>query len=211
MRSTCAAYHYLQEGLGLNAVVVLDGGVDGLFIGNEHDLGTPSMDAISILSAAELKNCLGIFAFTAFGTEGTAYSVRHSDALLRMAELIRSGRFLGTTAAAPGSPTGEQFRRAVKTIYDATEDIWHSNMVSSVIAAMQGAFGETAVTVKTQTDRIWVSALTLLYWFFDLEAVAQAKPYRHEVLDTESVGDVHAAIERARERLGVLERAHIPI
>lgn len=96
------AYAYLHETLHLDAVVVLDAGVDGLFIGNEHDLGTPAMDAVSILAAASLP-CTRIFGITAFGTEGRAQSVRHADALHRMAELVGRGACLGVSAALPAS------------------------------------------------------------------------------------------------------------
>jgi hypothetical protein len=50
-----------------------------------------------------------------------------------------------------------------------------------------------------------------LYWFFDLDAVARAKPYLNEVLETDCVMDVANAIERTRNRLGVLPRSDIPI
>ena len=58
---------------------------------------------------------------------------------------------------------------------------------------------------------MWISALTSLYWFFDLDAVAKAKPYRNEVLKTDNGTDVSDAIEKTRARLGVLPKADIPI
>ncbi|MHB2017847.1 MAG: DUF1152 domain-containing protein [Candidatus Xenobia bacterium] len=211
VRPLSAGYQYLQQTLDLNAVVVVDGGVDGLFIGDEFDMGSPSMDACSILSAASLSNCIGIFAFTAFGTEGTAYSVRHADALLRISELVARRGFLGVSAASLGTVEAQRFLSAVESVHSATREVWHSNMASSIAAAIRGRFGETAVTVKTEMNRVWVSPLTLLYWYFDLEAVAAAKPYREEVLQAETVGDVYLAIEKVRERLGVRARCDIPI
>ncbi len=32
--------------------MIVDGGVDGIFRGDEYDLGTPSMDSISIISSS---------------------------------------------------------------------------------------------------------------------------------------------------------------
>lgn len=58
---------------------------------------------------------------------------------------------------------------------------------------------------------VWVSPLTLLYWFFDLTPVAEAKPYLQEVLETDTVEEVAQAIKRTRELLGVMRRADIPI
>ena len=64
----------------------VDGGVDGLFLGHEFDMASPSMDVIS-LTAGSLLGCRGYFVTTAFGTEGREHSVRHHDVLQRMAEL----------------------------------------------------------------------------------------------------------------------------
>ena len=67
------------------------------------------------------------------------------------------------------------------------------------------------LTPWTEWAPVWVPPLTLLYWFFELTPVAEAKPYLQEVLETDSVQEVAGAIERARERMGVMRRADIPI
>ncbi len=87
----------------------------------------------------------------------------------------------------------------------------HSVIAGSVVEALKGRFGFSRFNAKTQTAPVWLSALTSLYWFFDLDAVARAKPYLSEVLQTDTVTDVADAIERTRKRLGVLPRADIPI
>lgn len=211
VRPLAQAYEYLRATLRLDAVVVLDGGVDGLFLGDEFDLGTPSMDAVSILAASKLTDCRLVYAFTAFGTEGRSYAVRHADALRRIAELVRAGGMLGVCAALPGSGPGDGFLHALEFIHSNMPAVHQSIMASSIARAMKGAFGETRLTVKTEEAPVWVSALTLLYWFFDLRKVAEAKPYLGEVLDTDRVEDVAEAIQRTRDRLGVRPRSDIPI
>lgn len=211
VRPVAEAYAHLRSALDLDAVLVLDGGVDGLFRGDEWELATPSMDAVSILAAASLSDCAGVYAFTAFGTEGRAYEVRHADALERMADLTGGGALLGCAAAAPGSAAGSSFRDALDAVHFALPDVRRSIIACSIAAAMDGAFGETVVTSKTAESPVWVSPLTLLYWFFDLAAVAAAKPYRDEVLGTDRVQDVADAIQRFRDGAPRPVRRDIPI
>jgi len=169
------------------------------------------MDAISILAASIIDGWTKVYAFTAFGTEGSESRVRHSDALLRISELTAQGSLLGVTALTTRSQTGLSFIKAVEFANRHLPLDKHSVIAGSIMEALKGKFGFCSFNVKTQTSPVWISALTFLYWFFDLEAVAMAKPYRKEVLDTNTVMDVANAIERTRNRLGVLPRSDIPI
>lgn len=197
--------------LSIETVIVVDGGVDGLFIGNEYDLGTPSMDAITIISTWKQRKCQKYYAFTAFGTEGPAYKIRHADVLKRVAELVRTDAALGVSALLKGSEEGKRFIEAVDHVHSEVNPIWHSIIASSVVAAMNGSFGEMNLTPRTDWAPVWVSPLTNLYWFFLLDPIAVAKPYLQDVLETDDVPAVAAAIERTRELLGIVEKNDIPI
>lgn len=211
VRPLAQAFATLAEELGLEAVIICDAGVDGLFQGNEHDLGTPTTDAVSILAAYKQKQLATYYVFTAFGTEGRNHEVRHCDALLRIAQLVPTGGLLGVSALLPQQQEGKHFLDALDTIHRATAPHWHSNMASSIAAALQGLFGHQELTVKNTEAPIWVSPLTLLYWFFSLDQIAEAKPYLLEVLETDTPQEVARAIEATRRRLGILPRLDIPI
>ena len=210
-RPVAEAYQYLAEHLQLDAVCLVDGGVDGLFIGDEHDCSTPSMDAISIVAANTLTSCKRFFTITAFGTEGAAYSVRHADVLYRISEQIYKGGMLGVSATLSSTHVGKQFLKAVETINEDFPNLWHSIIVSSIVSAMKGHFGERNLTPRTDWAPVWVSPLTLLCWYFDLKSVAEAKPNRDEVLQTETVAEVVEIFEETRKRLGKRARTDIPI
>ena len=205
------AFAYLARELALDAIVLTDGGVDGLFLGHEHDTGTPSMDAITILSAAAAPVAHKFFIASAFGTEGTAYSVRHADVLERMAELTRQDAFLGVAALVRNSDVGRHFEQAVEAVHACFSKTFHSIIVSSILAGMHGRFGEVNLTPRTDWHPIWISPLQTLYWAFLLDPIAAAKPYRAEVMESETVEEVAEAIERARDRIGVGPRTVIPI
>lgn len=211
VRPLAEIFRYLKAQLNLNAIVVLDGGVDGLFIGNEFDLATPSMDAVSIIAASLLDDMTKIYSFTAFGTEGAESSVRHADALLRIAEQSAAGNLLGVSALTGQSQAGQALIKLVAYVNQRMPAEKHSVITGSIVQALKGSFGFTSYSVKTQTSPVWISPLTSLYWFLNLDSVASAKPYRKEVLDTDKISDVADAIERTRKRLGVLPRTDIPI
>jgi hypothetical protein len=211
VRPLANIFRYLQDVLHFDALVILDGGVDGLFIGNEFDLATPSMDAISVIAGSLVECQTKIHGFTAFGTEGAEGSVRHADALLRISELARDDAFIGVSAVTKSTTVGKQFLELLRFANAALPAEKHSVIAGSIVEAMRGAFGLTSFNVKTQTNAVWISPLTSLYWFFELDAVAQRKPFLREVVETDNVMDVANAFERAREKLGVLPRTDIPI
>ena len=204
-------FRYLQKERQITAVVVVDAGVDALFWGNEPDLGTPEPDAASLLAAYAAPDWQRIFAFTAFGSEGAGYSVRHADALMRVSQLIQVDALLGVSPLLRNCPEGELFVRAAQFIHDQMESHWHSKMVSSLLSAMGGEFGPITLSQKEGQLPTWISPLTLLYWFLRLEPVAEAKPYLREALRSETVHDLNRAIDEVRERLEPLPDSNIPI
>jgi hypothetical protein len=210
VKPTLEAYRYLRSELTFDTLVLVDGGVDGLFLGNEYDIASPSMDAISLTAGCMLE-CPGFFVSTAFGTEGRDNSVRHYDVLKRMAELVARRAFHGVSALLPGHPVGDGFLDALGFIHRHLKPSQHSVIASSIRSAMQGDFGDVEVCLKAQGAPVWVSPLTLLYWFFDLERVAKAKPFYHEIADSQTVLEVAEAIQRFRDLVGAGPRQDIPI
>lgn len=202
-------FGYLGQQLRLNALVVVDGGVDALFWGNEHDQATPTIDAISVLAAYQQRSLRRYFAMTAFGTEGTEHSVRHYDVLEHMARLEPA--LLGVSALLRGSHAGDQFLKALEYLFARMEPHWHSNMAASIAAAMRGTFGYASPTIKTQTSPLWISILQQLYWFYELDPIAEAKPYLEEGLATAGVDELHELIQRVREAGPVAPWRDIPI
>lgn len=204
-------FQYLNEKLNLQSIVVVDGGVDGLFVGDEFELGTPETDTASILAAYAQKDLQRVIAFCAFGTEGTNYEVRHADALQRMSELIAKGACLGVSAVLPQAKEGRLFQEAVSYIHGQMGAEWNSHMAGSIVAAMEGRFGEQKLTHRCQAHPIWVSPLTLLYWFFDLPSLAEVRPYLQRAMQSDSVGQLHEMIQEYRHSQPAAERRDIPI
>ena len=208
---TTASYDYLIERLGIQTVICIDGGVDGLFRGDEFDLATPSMDSISVMAASLCRARRRIYACTAFGTEGAEGKVSHAQALARMADLIRAGAMLGVGTTIRQSEVGREFLDAVQTIFRWTPPLRRSIVVGTLQAAAEGAFGPTVVNEKTRDRPPWVSPLTSLVWYFEAEAVARLKLFYDRCLGSTTVQDVADAVESARGRTAIQPYEPIPI
>lgn len=211
LADTLASYRYLVEQLEIDVVICVDGGVDGLFRGDEADLGTPSMDAVSVFATHLCGAPMRIYASVGFGTEGAEGTVSHAQALRRMSELVACDAARGVGLIQRDVPAGRDFLDAVDFVFARMQPVRRSIMVSSLVAAVRGEFGRCVVHPKTVERPPWISPLTALVWYFDADAVARAKPYYREALHTRSVGDMADLIQATRDRLGVQGRETIPI
>lgn len=211
LAETLKSYRYLVEQLAINVVVCVDGGIDGLFRGDETDLGTPSMDTVSIFATHLCGAPIRTYASVGFGTEGAEGSVSHAQGLRRMAELVANDAALGVGFIQRNTPSGHGFLDAVEFVFARMPPVRRSIMVSSLVAAVRGEFGHRVVHPKTVERPPWVSPLTALVWYFDADAVARAKPYYHDALRTETVSDMADLIDSTRNRLGIQPHEAIPI
>ena len=133
------------------------------------------------------------------------------DALIRVSELIQKGAFLGVCAPKPREAEAEQFVDVLDYIHASMDPSKHSIMAGSIKCALEGGFGFKEINVKTKGAPIWISVLTLFYWFFDLDSVASTKPIYDAVLETEHVLEVADAFEKVRVHGAIRPREDIPI
>ncbi|WP_177198131.1 DUF1152 domain-containing protein [Nitrosomonas communis] len=208
---TAEAYQHLVQKLSIDTVICVDGGIDGLFRGDETDLGTPSMDSISVLATHLSGADRRYYATTAFGVEGAEGKVSHAQALRRMSELIAQDAHLGVGTVIRSTPTGKAFVSLVEYLFNQMPPQGKSTMASSLLAAMNGAFGRTPVNYKTDYQPPWLSPLTTLFWYFQADDVARMKLFYNEVLQTTTVTEVNAAIEQIHGKTGPLPFESIPI
>ena len=204
------AYNLLHRKLNLDACLLIDGGIDGIFRGDEYGLGTPSMDSISMIAANLSDIPLKHYAFTAFGSEGVNQEVCHSDALARTAELIQNNGYFGVSALVNVENETKLFVDACDFIFSKMPAHQHSNIVCSILSALRGDFGYVTVNEKTKIHPIWVSALTNMYWFFDLDKAARLKLFYDDAVHTSTVEEMASTIEKYRPNPKT-EQTRIPI
>lgn len=208
---TLESYNYLIKKYAIDTVICMDGGVDGIFRGDEFDLGTPSMDSISVISTSLSDAKSRIYACTAFGTEGAESQVSHAQALNRMSELMQQDAFLGVGTIRKNTESGAEFIDAVESIFQNLSPVRRSIIISTITASMRGIYGKVVVHEKTHCNPPWISPLTSLIWFFEADKVAQMKLFYNDAKNSTTVSDVASAIEKVRSQCAIQPFESIPI
>jgi hypothetical protein len=202
VRPLVRAYRALIERLGIDAIVLVDGGIDAVLRGDETSLGTPSEDLTSLAAATGLGvpvalACVGLSAELRDG-------IPHAQVFERFAELAREGAYLGASALVPGTAGCDAYVRAVESVFAGQATQKRSHVHKVITAAVRGEFGATA-------PHVWLSPLASMYWFFDALAVARGHRFLDGLRATDSIWEVAARVEAARDGLVIRERAGIPI
>lgn len=193
------AYKTIAKLHKIDAVFLIDGGVDGIFRGDEYGLGTPSMDSIS-MAAANLSGIASkYYVFTAFGSEGVGHELSHADVLQRVSDLIKAGGYYGISSLVKSDAAAKDFITACGYIFGRMPKHQQSNIVNSILRSIKGSFGYTAFNEKTSANPIWISALTSMYWFFDLDKTVKMKLFYDDIINTTTVAEVSDAIEKTRK------------
>lgn len=193
------AYGSLRARLGLDAVVLVDGGTDILMRGDEAGLGTPHEDMTSLAAVADLDVGIRLLACIGFGVDAY-HGVCHAHVLENIAALERGGAYLGAFSVPAGSEEGQAYLDAVAYARAVTPT--HPSIVNGQIAAaVAGEFGNVTFTDRTARSELFVNPLMALYFTFDLPGVAAGVHYLNRLRDTQSPDQVALAIEAYREEL----------
>ncbi|KAB2902985.1 MAG: DUF1152 domain-containing protein [Kofleriaceae bacterium] len=205
VRPLHAAYAALVERLAIDAIVLVDGGIDALLRGDERSIGTPSEDLASLAAvhALDAPGLTRILACVGMGAE-LRDGICHADALERIAVLTRRRAFLGAAALVPGTPAGDLYLAAVEHVFAGQAALKRSHVHACITSACAGEFGD-------QGPHIWLSPLLSMFWFFDAAAVAADHVFLPELAGTESIWEVAARVEAARKALPVRDRTTIPL
>jgi hypothetical protein len=163
------AYTTLVEHLDIDALILVDGGVDSLMRGDEVGAGTLVEDSISLAAVSALAVPIKILACIGFGTE-VEEAVCHYNALENMAALAKAGAFYGSCALTPQMEAFQSFEAACRYVW---EQPGHpkSHISTRIIPAVRGEFGNHHLYDEYRGSTIFVSPLMSLYWFFDAATV----------------------------------------
>jgi hypothetical protein len=192
------AYRALVARLGVDTVILVDGGTDSLMRGDEHGLGTPQEDIASITAVHELDVERKLLVCLGFGVDHY-HGVCQAHFLEAVAELTRSGAYLGTVSLLEEMPEVRRYREATETVFAMMPH--HISIVSSsILSALEGMYGDHHATDRTEGSQLWINPLMTLYWCFRLGPVAERIQYRAAMLETRSYMDINYAIDEFRRR-----------
>ena len=189
--------------LGIDAIVLVDGGIDAVLRGDETSLGTPSEDLASLAAVTSLGSrprvaCVGLSAELRDG-------IPHAQVFERFAELAREGAYWGACALVRGTPACDAYLAAVDArVRRPAETSSRATSTRSSTLATRGEFGSPA-------PHVWLSPLLSMFWFFDAHAVARTHRFLADLRATDTIWEVAARVEAARKDLAIRARESIPI
>jgi hypothetical protein len=185
-------YTHLVHSLGLDAIVLVDGGTDILLRGDEAGLGTPAEDMTSLAAVAAIEVPTRIVMCVGFGVDAF-HGVCHANWLENVAALIAEGAFLGATALLQRMPEVRLYLDAVNAA-DSAMPRRPSIVSGSIVSAIEGRFGDYHRHQRTSNSKLFINPLMSLLWAFDLATVARRNLYLDRLAGTETNWDVHLAI-----------------
>jgi hypothetical protein len=193
-------YRQLVAHLGIDGIILVDGGVDSLTRGDEELCGTILEDYISLAAVSQLEEvAVRVMACIGMGIEG---DVANAQVLENIAALTRQGGFLGAAALVAQAPVCQLYAQALTYVHEQPEQ-QPSVINASVLSAARGHFGNYHLTERTRGSELWISPLMNLYWFFQTAAVAAQNLFVPQLLPTNSMGEAFGATYEVREKMSL--------
>ncbi|MBC6460793.1 DUF1152 domain-containing protein [Actinomadura sp. HBU206391] len=199
VRPLRAAYRTLIERLGIDAVLLVDGGTDILMRGDEAGLGTPEEDMASLAAVHGLDVPEKIVTCLGFGVD-SYHGISHAHVLENLAALERDGSYLGAFSVSRASREGALYLDAVAHAQASTPD--HPSIVNgSIAAAVRGEFGDVRFTERTRNSELFVNPLMALYFAVTADGLARHSLYLDRIEDTVLMRQISSIIEDFREEV----------
>lgn len=203
-----AAYRTLVERLGVDAVVLVDGGTDILMRGDEAGIGTPEEDMTSLAAVAGLDNVERLVVCLGFGID-SYHGVCHAHVLENLAALDRVGGYLGALSIPSASDEARAYLDAVAHA-QAVTPMRPSIVNGQIAAALRGEFGNVSITTRTAGSELFVNPLMGVYFAVDLPALAASVGYLERIRDTKTMTEVSLVIEDHRDEVTRRARRTFP-
>lgn len=197
-----AAYEYLVERLGVDAIIVVDGGIDSLLRGDESELGTPEEDFTTLTAVQGLRGPVKVLTCVGLGAE-TRDGICHEQVFERMRELTRAEAYLGASAMVPSTATA-RYLTALDYVTRHQQHQRRSYVHDLIRHAVAG-------TPPAESENSWATPLSSMYWFFRLDGVADTNLILPALTGTHTIQEVTARIEGARKSLHIRDRTTIPL
>lgn len=186
-----AAYRALVAHLDIDGIVLVDGGVDSLMRGDEPKMGTIMEDWQSLAAVSQLNEVSQRQLVTlGYGAEN---DIDLDSVQGNVAALKTEGVFLGAYPLFAEQPAVQKYAEAVEFAHSRRGQD-PSAINASILAAIQGRYGNIHATEKTRGTRLALSPLTHEYWFFDLLGVARRHLYLDALAATTSRFEMMATI-----------------
>eukprot|EP01012_Entosiphon_sulcatum_P060082 TRINITY_DN8484_c0_g1_i1.p2 TRINITY_DN8484_c0_g1~~TRINITY_DN8484_c0_g1_i1.p2 ORF type:complete len:341 (+),score=56.70 TRINITY_DN8484_c0_g1_i1:1093-2115(+) len=208
-------YAQLVEKHEIDAIVTVDGGSDSLMVGDEAGLGDPLEDAVSVATVAALPVKLALLVAVGVGCD-RFNEVSDASTLRAIAELTRTGGFLGSVSVEPSMEGFQLYREGLEHIYKGHgRQGFRSVLAGAIVAATEGAFGSKEVPANLQSrvapGEMYFWPLMAMLWGFDPGKVAERSQTIKWISSCESVDAAWAAFSQNRRKATWREVEDLPL
>lgn len=172
MKSLSEFYTKLINDHSIDVIIAVDGGTDSLMKGDEHGLGDPIEDAVSvgviaslcsnyssfyesIIASRNLENSqnikrkpLGLLYSIGFGCDRFNY-VSDASSLRAVSEITQLGGYLGVLPILPNSQRIQMYKDGLNHIYQKQE--MRSILAGSILASSLGYYGSNIPSSSSNT------------------------------------------------------------
>lgn len=193
---------------GIDAIILVDGGVDSIMRGDEVGAGTVLEDTITLAAVDQLDIRVKILACLGFGCE-VEEGLCHHNALENMAALAGIGAFYGSCALTIQMDAFQRYERACRYVWDQPDHAT-SHISTRIIPAVNGIFGNYELYPTTTRIPILLSPLMSLYWFFEAGAVTRRNILAKLLEDTYTADDALSIVMHTRAAIQLRPRAALP-
>jgi hypothetical protein len=158
----------LVKHIGVDAIIMVDGGVDSIMVGDEEGSGSMMEDTLSLAAVKNIQIPTKILACVGFGTE-TDENLSHYLALENIANISKQGGLYGTCSLV-------SYMNCFMDYKSACEHVWSqpnhkkSHIQTKVIPSAEGEFGDYHMFPMEKKNDNFISPLSSIYWFFNAEA-----------------------------------------
>jgi hypothetical protein len=158
----------LVKHLDINTILLVDGGVDSIMVGDEEGSGTMMEDTLSLAAVKNANVQNKLLTCVGFGTE-IEENLSHYLALENMARITKQGGFYGSCSLVSYMDCFQQYKHVC-------EHAWNqpghrkSHVQTRIIPAAEGEFGDYHMFPDEKKADVFVSPLMGVYWFFNAEA-----------------------------------------
>ncbi|MBS2037914.1 DUF1152 domain-containing protein [bacterium] len=166
----------LARELCIDALVLVEAGVETLLRGDEPSLGTAADDLVSLAAAEQIELPVKLLANLGFGYD-LSKGLSHAYTLEAMAELTRDGGFYGSLSLLPGTPE-------FQALLEGAQLLAASHPIHRLVQALCGEFG----------GENYLNPLANQYWFFNLDQVAARCRVLRWLENKITAMDVHRAL-----------------
>lgn len=154
--------------LDVDALVLVDGGVDSIMVGDEEGSGTMFEDTLTLAAVKNVDVPVKILACIGFGTE-VEENLSHYLALENIANITKQGGFYGTCSLVNFMECYKDYESACMHSFNQPGHR-KSHVQTRIIPAAEGEFGDYHMYPDEKSSDVFISPLMSIYWFFNADA-----------------------------------------